>query len=81
MAVSSTMPPIPLKEPMTDKSGFLTQSWARWIQLIFVRTGGAGAVPTNADIIVEIANINTSLSNLSNQLISSVNDLDQGRQL
>jgi hypothetical protein len=74
--MAENFPPVPYKQPVLKRDGFLNEVWAKWFQLLFTRVGGVQA-PSNSDVERSIKSLETRATNLE----SSVNDLNQGRHL
>lgn len=53
----STMPPVPFKTPLTDRSGMPSQVWADFFQKLLVRVGGKVALSNDELEIVGTARI------------------------
>lgn len=74
--MSSTVPPVPSKTPLTTSNGLLTDAWAMWFRQAFQRLGG-GVASSNADIDAEIVTLSSQISALQ----SNINDLNSGPNL
>lgn len=54
-------PQPPFNSPMMDQSGYLTEAWSKWFQILYLRVGGAASAP--------IPNLNAiPLTNLISQV-------------
>ena len=66
--MAQLMAPPPLKVPMTDKSGFVGQAWMGWYRDLLARVGGVGPVASNAETATTVANLNTLVTALQNNV-------------
>lgn len=90
--MAEVVPPLPYKTPMVDSRGMLTEPWSKWFRQVFLRIGGTTALSNTeltenldtAAIEADIATLFTTTGGQTtsiNNLNSSVNDLNQGRQV
>lgn len=83
MSTNTTVPPIPYKSPLSDQNGIVSPVWAKWLNQIFLKTGGTSSTSltsletTVANQAIEITAINTTLTSLQSQ----INGLGVGRDL
>lgn len=89
-----TVPPVPYKTPITNKSGILHPLWSAWFRQLFARIGGPIAL-TNVeleniaeinltDVEADIAVIQGQISTLQSTTAThttQINDLGQGPNL
>ena len=74
--MANSLPPLPLKTPLTDKNGFLSPAWAGFFVELFNRVGG-NIAPSNSEI-------NTSTTTIQSQITAlqtKDNDFGQGPNL
>lgn len=90
----NSVPPVPYKSPLYNKSGFISEAWATWFRQVFHRIGGNNALSnieleefTDLDIsaldsrIDALETLTTSHTTSISSLQININDLNQGRQL
>lgn len=84
--MSITLPPVPYKSSLVDKTGFLTPAWSGWFRDVFQRIGGTVA-PSNNEIAELQATTTSQGSSIDatettvDSILDSIEALNQGRQL
>lgn len=87
---SVIIPPPPYQSPFVNQQGLLSPIWSKWIQQIYLRSGGPSS-PSTAGIVSAITTLQsnvavnsasiTSLNTLTATLSSEIQGLSVGRQL
>lgn len=81
--MSNTLPPIPYKSIVTNKSGFLTPAWIAFFRELFFRVGG-NVAPTNIELNTGSNSISNTVSTHTSQIAAlqtKDNDFGQGPNL
>lgn len=73
--MANNIPPMPIKSPVIDDSGLVSQYWMGFFREMLKRVGGTSA-QSNADLAASIAELQASVSAIETQ-----DGLSQGRNL
>lgn len=81
------VPPPPYQSPVADKNGNVTPIWGKWLNQMYLRSGGANQ-PSTQNLVSDIQTLQSSVGALqvaladeTTALQNQVNGLSVGRQL
>lgn len=81
--MANSIPPLPIKIPIADRTGMISMQWISYFQEFFKRVGGSSA-PSFDSLIANTAANTTAITTIGTQITtinSEINDLGQGRHL
>lgn len=64
---SVIVPPPPYQSAFTDSKGKITPTWSKWIQQLYLRSGGASS-PSTAGLASAITTLQTDVETLQDEV-------------